>query len=378
MIIQNYCYTRSDKLDYRDFVIPDNLNGKCLSTVRSIVRQILALEVKEPVWVLYKTSDIVVWGVCCKNSCLSQKYNVDEMGRAVYGFFSIVISDFSLHDLCVPYDLSFFKKLYENEVSPNWFRRQGEKFISSGGVTFHGPYHLINAFENDSIHLLNTDIFRCKRLGEPNIEEMIASSLTIDSITLSIGYDATENLSNGNALFMNSIVLGKPERIIPVKQACPSCGEYVSRFTSIGICDDCAKKNEVKSTPYYTANDEEMKQKDYELAELQRQLHNCQLEIEEKNKTIKKQNRLIAILRIVCGLLLLLSIWLFENSDIQIKNFFKSIRPAFQQISYDAQQDPVSFLEVGSQKVEFLAEGQDSVLLGWWTNSCEDKKKSMT
>jgi len=368
MKIQKYCYTRGDKPDYRDFIVPNNIQGKDITIVRGMVRPVLESELKEPVWILYKTSKIIIWGVCCRNSFLSKQNNNDEKGRAVKGFFSVVLSEFSIWDLRIPYDVSYFERMYENEVEPNWFCAQGENFSSSVREMYNGSYQFIGASENEYRHLLNTDIFLRKRLDVSNFEGVIASALTLDTITLAIGYDGTDGISTTNALFMNSIMPGKNEKSVPVKRACPSCGKLVSHYTNRGICDECTQKAEQDSNQFDTDKNSDMEDKEQELIVLKRQVRDYCLEINEKDKMIKMQNRQIRILWIICGVLLLLSLWFFKNSNIKINTNFSSHQSAYQEMSADEHQEPDFFLNVDSQKVEVMTEGQDSVVIGWRTN----------
>ncbi len=324
MKIQNYCYTRGDKPDYRDFIVPNNTQGNDITAIRGMVRPVLESELKEPVWILYKTSQILIWGVCCRNSLLSKQNNTDEKGRAVKGFFSIVLSEFSVLDLRIPYDVPYFERMYESEVVPHWFCGQGEKFCSSVRSFYNGSYRFISASEDEYRHLLNTDIFISKRLGVSNVEGVIESALTLDTITLAIGYDGTNGISNSNAIFMNNIIPGKKEKSVPVKRACPSCGKLVSHYTSNGICDECARKLEAEREFDNMYDDEEMENKERELIELRKKLHDCQLETEGKNNVIVKQSHYINVLWIVCGLLFLLSLWLFKNGNIKIDLDFVS------------------------------------------------------
>ena len=207
-----------------------------------------------------------------------------------------------------------------------------------------------------------------KRLGISNIEEVIASALTFDTITLTIGYDGTDGISNTNALFMNSIMPGKKEKSVPVKHACPSCGKLVSHYTSSGMCDECSNIPAGGSTIIAPIQYGNMENKEQELTELKRQVRDYRLEIDEKDKKIKKQNRQIRILWIVCGILLLLSLWFFKNSDIKIDTSLANRQSTYQEMAADKHQGADFFLDVDSQKVEVMAEGQDSVVVGWRTN----------
>lgn len=377
MKIQNYCYTRGVERDYRNFIVPSILSASDIEVVSNLVKPILAceftpntLDTQPPIWILYKTSNVLVWGCCCWNRVLSSlnQCNTDEKERQVRGFFSIVISDYAIQELKVPYDLSYFEKLYENEIVPHWFCGQGEKFSSSGSGFYNGSYRFISASENEYRHLLNTDIFLSKRLGVSNVEEVIESALTLDTITLAIGYDGTDGISNTNALFMNSIMPGKKEKSVPVKHACPSCGKLVSHYTSSGMCDECSNLPAGGSTIIAPIQYGNMENKEQELTELKRQVRDYRLEIDEKDKKIKKQNRQIRIFWIVCGILLLLSLWFFKNSDIKIDTSLANRQSTYQEKVADEHQEPDFFLDVDSQKVEVMAEGQDNVVVGWRTN----------
>ena len=331
MKIHHYCYTRGEKPDYRDFIIPGNICYKDMMAVRDLVKPILAYVFTSdqlshpPIWVLYKTTDVVVWGVCCWNKDLSpQQCNTDEKGRNVRGFFSVVLSDFSVFDLRIPYDISYFEKLYEEEVCPHWFCSDGEQFGCTG-----------------------------------------RDLLTLDTITLAIGYDGTDNISNTKVIFMNSILPGKKEKTVPVKRPCPSCGKLVSHYSYSGICEECTGKTVQVKTIIDIDKEKDMEQ---EFTELKRQLRDCHFEIDEKDKKIKRQNRLIKVLWIACGLLLILSLWLFKNSNIKINTDLASNSSAYREMVSNDNQEPELFLMIESQKVEVLAEGQDSVVVGWKTN----------
>ena len=153
-----------------------------------------------------------------------------------------------------------------------------------------------------------------------------------------------------------------------MKRACPSCGKLVSHYTYSGICDECTQKAEQATNPFDTDKNRDMEYKEQELTELKRQVRDYRLEIDEKDKKIKRQNRQIRMLWIVCGVLLLLTLWLFKNSNIKIDTKFASYQSTCQEMESDDHQEPDFFLNVDSPKVEVVAEGQDSVVVGWSTN----------
>ena len=309
MEIRSYCYTRGDKPDYRDFSIPENLTKADKIAVKNLVLPILNGDVEKPVWVLYKTPEVVVWGICCNNGKLSNSYNKDEIGRKVKGFFALVISAYSNDRLIVPYDISFFENLYKKEVVPYWDCRKGESHQSQTSDISDISYHSVSAAENNYVHRLNTDEFQIKRLSDTNANQIIAAALTIDKVTLTIGYDCLDNTINNKTTFMNCVVDGKKERTVKVRRLCPICHRQVEHLVPNGICDACARqeREQHKLNQEGTNGDDEMKDKMIE--DLKRKLRECEFEMEEKNKTIKSQKRAVLFLAALCGLLLILSLW---------------------------------------------------------------------
>lgn len=364
MEIRNYCYTRGEFPDYRNFAIPDNLNSKEIETVKMIVKPIVdsPSALTEPVWVLYKTNKIIVWGICCFNNELSNQYHIDGAKRQVTGFFAISISDYSIVELSLPFDISFFKELYKTDVEPYWFCRENEDHTSHKNNLGNDFYRSIKASENKYLSLLNTDLFVSKRFGESNIEGVLSSALTVDTISLVVGYDGTINAPNAKVPVMNSIMEGAREKVVPVKRTCPECGKMVSHFMSSGICDKCEERKKVIDRP----TDSDMDSK--KLDRIKRKLRDCQYDIEEKEKTIKRLNRRIKILWILCGLLLIICLWLFKRSDIRLNPLFASERPSALKTSFIDAQEPHIFLNVDSSTVDVPAEGQDSLTVGWKTN----------
>lgn len=369
MKIQNYCYTRGFYPDYRDFAIPSNINFEDIDNVSEMVKPIISSSLDNPVWVLYKTANVIVWGICCQNKYLSDLYK-DEVGRPVKGFFAISISDYTDQKLSLPFDTSYFKEIYKIEVEPYWECCEGKQHHSHSNELVDGKYHSIGISKGKDFLQLNTNPFFTKRLGTSDIEQVISAALSEEMISLAVNYDATVFANSSNIKFplMNCIVMGAEECSVPLKRACPSCGRLVSHYTDRGICDECAKKTEQDSNPFETDKNNNMENKEQELTVLKRQVRDCRLDIEEKDKKIKKQNRQIKILWIICGVLLLLSLWLFKNSNIKINSNFASHQSAYQEMAADEHQEADFFLDVDSQKVEVMAEGQDSVVIGWRSN----------
>lgn len=69
-----------------------------------------------PSWILVKKDGYMLWGIAVLNKVLGNKCQDDD-NRPVRGFFGF-ISDHQISH--IPYDISYFKMLYDTYVSPIW------------------------------------------------------------------------------------------------------------------------------------------------------------------------------------------------------------------------------------------------------------------
>lgn len=305
MKIQHYCYTRTNYLDYGDFVLPINLTETELDAIRKKVLSITAdvhLQLTTPKWVLIKNKDYIVWGCCCWNRMLAKEKYKDCCGTPVYGFFSIIISDYTLEDVKIPLGIEYFRILYSLEIEPFWDRR--EEHVSKINDYIGGYFDYISPECNHYVVLLNTNNFLCKSLENVGREKLVKAALTLDNVSLLIDNDNIEQATGQKGSFMNCLSSSVSLGVYPVKQYCSQCKQYVSSFASTGICPDCEKKNEDRIAEL-KKNEEEMdKRMKKELDEANSKIQYLQLEVEETRKQIKKKDILVKIL---LGILMLLT-----------------------------------------------------------------------
>lgn len=242
MRIEHLCYTRGSAMDYGVFVAPTNIDKSQLNVVLCKIQSILGdgvvrnLEI--PKWILYKNNSTVFWGLCCENKLLSsENKETTHKNRPIRGFFAVVITDFNLSELKVPFDINYFKDLYRTEVEPCWC--QNELHYNKSYGFYAGSYNYITVKANSSLVSFNTDIFQCQSLGNVDKEYVIASALSLDNLSLLIDNDNIEQAVNSSGSFMNCLSALLPYKKYPVKQICPKCKRLVSSFTSSGLCRDC-------------------------------------------------------------------------------------------------------------------------------------------
>lgn len=303
MKIQHYCYTRAKFLDYCVFSSPGNLDQSAIIEIKSKVLSVtdsIESKLSTPKWILIKTPEYVVWGICCLNRILSDECNCDYCGTPISGMFAVVISEYD--NIQLPYDVEYFRRLYELEVSKFWTRKethtcQVDEFIP-------GNFNFIRAIQSDNVNKINTDPFKCLSLGATNKEDIISAALTLDNVSLLIDNDNIQQATNKKGAFMNCLSSAVAPGLHTVKQLCPECKEYVSAFTSAGMCATCQEKEQTRIDTIKKEEEDMDKQLRRDLDEANSKILYLQYDIEEANKNIKKKNLLIKVLLGVIGLLL--------------------------------------------------------------------------
>jgi uncharacterized Zn finger protein (UPF0148 family) len=255
-----------------------------------------------PKWILIKFDDVIVWGCCCWNSLLAQSHFKDSLGRPVYGFFSIVITNFIPDEVKLPSDIDYFKELYLKEIEPYW--NSSERRYSATDVSISDRYKYIRASRKVNV-TLNTDLFQCLSLGNLDKDMVVSDALTLDNVSLLIDNDNIQQATNKKGAFMNCLSSAVAPGSYAVKQLCPKCKEYVSAFTSAGVCSTC-QENEQISIDTIKKKEEDMdKQLKRDLDDANSKIQYLQYDIEEANKKIKQKDKLIKFLSAVIVLLLL-------------------------------------------------------------------------
>ena len=325
MKIQHYCYTRNSHIDYGDFVLPDLPKNQ----VDFIRKHILSItgdsnpKFTIPKWILIKFDDVIVWGCCCWNSLLAENHFKDSLGRPVYGFFSIVITNFIPDEVKLPSDIVYFKELYSKEIEPYW--NSSERRYSATDASISDRYKYIRAGREVNL-TLNTDLFQCLSLGNLDKDMVVSAALTLDNVSLLIDNDNIQQATNKKGAFMNCLSSAVAPGSYTVKQLCPQCKEYVSAFTSAGICSTCKEKDQARIVTIKKEEEDMDKQLRRELDDANSKILYLQYDIEEANKSIKKKNLLIKVLLGVIVLLLLGLLYTYCAS------------PSFGTMGYDKEQ----------------------------------------
>lgn len=324
MKIEHYCYTRGAEMDYGLFSVPSNLTKSQIDIVRTKLMSILGDDVernlKTPKWILYKDYNFLVWGLCCENRFIaSDIQKTTHKNRPIRGFFGVVISNFTVEDLRLPFDINYFRELYRNEVEKYWDQIELHQNQTIGYLL--GKYNFVSAAHNNYIELLNTDIFQCQSLGELDREGVIAAALTLNNVSLLIDNDNIEQATNRNGSFMNCLTQSVNFGLYHVKQQCPKCKKYVSSFMPTGVCFDCKEAEEATRRRIKKDEDDMDKQMKIELELAQNKIAELNSEVETNRLQLKKKDRVIKILAVILvGLLIAL---LYSQDSFSLKLFEK-------------------------------------------------------
>ena len=324
MKIEHYCYTRGAEMDYGLFSVPSNLTKSQIDIVRTKLMSILGDDVernlKTPKWILYKDYNFLVWGLCCENRFIaSDIQKTTHKNRPIRGFFGVVISNFTVEDLRLPFDINYFRELYRNEVEKYWDQIALHQNQTIGYLL--GKYNFVSAAHNNYIELLNTDIFQCQSLGELDREGVIAAALTLNNVSLLIDNDNIEQATNRNGSFMNCLTQSVNFGLYHVKQQCPKCKKYVSSFMPTGVCFDCKEAEEATRRRIKKDEDDMDKQMKIELELAQNKIAELNSEVETNRLQLKKKDRVIKILAVILvGLLIAL---LYSQDSFSLKLFEK-------------------------------------------------------
>ncbi len=219
--MQYFIYSRNRNNDYKLIYAPSP--DYCPSEVRlqfiKQARGVINIEsypgtLETPRWFISRIDGCVLFGVGCLNRVLSDTNNTDYTGTPVRGFFGIVINE-KVEQKGVPYDISFFKDLYESQIIPVWENARDEfKFIGVEANIDETKYEFIERGVSGSG--LNTSERQTFILPEAtDTAAMIAEVLSTSEDTSFVSnLDAQEHATASEINFYNAAVNGVTEKII--------------------------------------------------------------------------------------------------------------------------------------------------------------------
>lgn len=244
-----YIYTATAANDYCSLVFPDSSffnNEEIERHFTKRIRNLINIDaygehiLNSPIRLLIKEAGIVLWGVGCNTSELAHK--TDDAGRGLHIFVGLFMKDQKASDLKLPYDLDFFKRVFEDIVLPQWDR------YTSGLCNIQCTSLEAKEFirPNPSALALNTDYHYCRIFNAESSEEKqffeqalgydgdISVASKIVDLRQATSCDA-ELLPLMNVLYPLS---GEQYKDVLVEYECKQCGRQVHDMQD-GICLTC-------------------------------------------------------------------------------------------------------------------------------------------
>lgn len=243
-----YIFTATAANDYCSLVCPDIsfFNKEVKEHFIKRVRNLINIDaygvgiLNAPIWLLIKEGDLILWGIGCKTSELSEL--TDEFGRTLRTFVGIFIRTGNTNNIKLPYEIEFFKRAFEEIVLPQWN-------VYTTGI-YNKECTRLEAREcikpNFSTSQLNIDYHYCRAFNckctdaKLLFEQALGMNYDISIASNVVDLNQVINSNNGAIPLMNAVcqIHGEQYRDIQVKHECRKCGNKVFDLKD-GMCLPC-------------------------------------------------------------------------------------------------------------------------------------------
>lgn len=218
MEAQYFVYTRGFDIanDYKlmfspsNEFCPDEVRKHFLQQVRGVINiEQYQGSLDSPRWLFSRFNGYSLWGMGIMNSELCETSNSDYTGRAVRGFWGLVLKNNTFTEL--PYDISFWKKFYIAYVSPLW--KVSKENFKQKGIIVEEPfehYHCIRP--NNFGYQLNLQLNKTVIWANLHENDMFSTAMALTSdISCVSGLKEREHAYNHEYCYFNAIVDGITE-----------------------------------------------------------------------------------------------------------------------------------------------------------------------
>lgn len=247
-----YIYTSTQANDYGSLVTIDSSIGipkEEFNRMSKRVRSVMNVDaigsdiLNDPIWLLVKESKFSLWGIACNSKLLTDnaEYCHDHTGRETRSFIGMVIDNMS-GEIRLPFEISFFRKVYQMIVVP-MYQRKTEKLNIQCGIEISGRT-ITPCYSTSS--RLNYDQNICRSFSS-NSSDTFFEYLVSDALACSEPISIANNIKTLVQVtntrlypFTNAMLLGQHEPTVdnPVTHICEKCGKEVKHVTNY-ICDKC-------------------------------------------------------------------------------------------------------------------------------------------
>ena len=176
-------------------------------------------QLDKPIWLLAKHNGYTLWGIGVLNNVLNPVYANDYVGCQIRGFYGLI---FKGNPQQLPYDIDFFKYIYDLLIVPNWNANTNTCFHEGVicNVDFSN-YSTISA-ENKNI-TLNTLPNTSLILGNVDSEAAISQAL-YDNVGIVVGLSEEAHAFSDRYKYPNIWIEGyeRVEYTYPVERLTPN------------------------------------------------------------------------------------------------------------------------------------------------------------
>ena len=280
-----YAFVRS-RTYYREYdyrlltpitAISKHINNYFSDCVRQLLKDSSSyspVEWDEPIWLLVKNENCLLWGIAINNRIFSKKCYKEEFGRDVRCFCGVVFVDYDAESIELPYSISAFQPIFDNVVGRMWKERIFESENVEVDIGKADKYIHSGCKDNS----LNLDEGICRLLpNNVDKEKLLSAALTVQS-NVSIAIDVIEDkqVSAQRTSLRNAVIryrgksydiVLKEEQNNPKEEkhdgnnvigleeihVCPKCGKKVRFLNNHGIYDECKRRKTIKRLIYICA-----------------------------------------------------------------------------------------------------------------------------
>lgn len=186
-----FIYTRFHDVDYQSIYFPSEQQcpwQEVFYKFRDLARGIIntdyyKIDLSKPIWLMSKLHGYTLWGVGIANAILDPDHSSDRVGRSIRGFFGLIIKG---DPQSLPYDIQFFKHLYDSLIVPNWNADENNSYHQGlvCDVDF-SQYSTITA--EDYGIALNTSPNKTLIIGDVDVKKALSQALYLPNAGIVVG-----------------------------------------------------------------------------------------------------------------------------------------------------------------------------------------------
>lgn len=228
-----FIYTRILTEDYQALYFPSDIQCpredfyRLMDLARGVINtDVYSPQLDKPIWLLARQNDYTLWGMGILNKILNPEYAHDYVGCQIRGFYGLI---FKGNPQQLPYDVNFFKHIYDLLIVPNW-NADANNCFHEGVVCEEDFSTYVTISAKDKSILLNTSSNRSLIIGNVDVEDVISQTM-YDNTGIVVGLKDEAHAFSDKYKYPNVWMEGheRAEHIYPVESV--SFDTYNNCFT---------------------------------------------------------------------------------------------------------------------------------------------------